>query len=165
MQKEPPTITIRHQIKSGDIGYVLYLHGLLCGEEYGLDHTFEADVAASLAEFYSSFNPRRDRLWLAEKNGQILGSIAIVGRSKSEAQLRWYLIHPSSRGLGLGKTLLDEAIKFCRGCNYQTIYLWTFDELIKALALYKRAGFELAEEKLHSVWGRNLREQRYLLKL
>lgn len=107
-----PNIKIRHEIRPGDIGYVLYLHGLLYAEEYGLDHTFEADVAASLSEFYSTFEPSQDRLWLAENNGQITGTIAIVGRSELEAQLRWYLIHPTNRGLGLGKALLDEAIMF-----------------------------------------------------
>ena len=161
----PPNTNIRHELKPGDIGYVLYLHGLLYAAEYGLDHTFEADVAASLSEFYSTFNPIRDRLWLAENNGQITGSIAIVGRSESEAQLRWYLVHPLNRGLGLGKALLDEAIRFCKERKYKTIYLWTFSELTKAIALYQLAGFELTEEKIHHIWGRKIKEQRYLFYL
>lgn len=160
-----PNIKIRHEIKPGDIGYVLYLHGLLYAEEYGLEHTFEADVAASLSEFYSTFEPSQDRLWLAENNGQITGSIAIVGRSELEAQLRWYLIHPTNRGLGLGKALLDEAIMFCKERKYRTVYLWTFSELTKAIELYKLAGFELTEEKTHHIWGRKLIEQRYILYL
>jgi GNAT superfamily N-acetyltransferase len=156
---------IRHHIKPGDIGYLIYLHGILYAKEYGYDRTFEAYVAGGLAEFVQSFSSDRDRIWLAEANGQIIGSIAIVGHSKVDAQLRWFLVHPDYRGLGIGKELLKDAIQFCRGRKYKTIFLWTTSELMEAAHLYTSFGFRKTEEKTHKIWGKNLTEERYDLNL
>jgi len=156
---------IRHHLKPGDIGYLTYLHGILYTKEYGYDQTFEAYVADGLAEFVQSFSPNKDRIWLAEIGGRIIGSIAIVGHSKVDAQLRWFLVHPDFRGLGVGKELLEEALHFCKERKYKTIFLWTTNELIEAGHLYTCFGFRKTEEKTHEIWGKMVTEERYDLYL
>jgi ribosomal protein S18 acetylase RimI-like enzyme len=100
-------MNIRTDIRPGDIGLLIYLHGVLYAREYKLDHTFEGYVAAGLGEFAKSYDERRDRLWLAEEGGRIVGSIAIVGQTDGAAQLRWFLVDPEARGVGLGRRLLQ----------------------------------------------------------
>jgi GNAT superfamily N-acetyltransferase len=157
--------TIRHYLKPGDIGYLTYLHSILYAKEYGYDITFEAYVAKGLAESVQSFSPDKDRIWLAEINDQIVGSIAIVGASRLEAQLRWFLVHPDYRGLGLGRELLREALLFCKEHKYKTIFLWTTSELSVACHLYTSVGFRKTEEKTHEIWGKLVKEERYDLHL
>ena len=100
-----------------------------------------------------------------EESNEIMGSMAIVEHTQHEAQLRWLLLHPDIRGRGLGKQLMDEAIAFCQAQNYKSIFLWTEDLLKPAAQLYKSKGFVLTEEKTHKIWGQELTEQRYELKL
>ena len=156
---------IRTNIEPGDIGYVVYLHGILYAGEYGLDHTFEGYVAAGLGEFAKSVDGRKDRLWLAEKEGRIVGSVAIVGLAGGTAQLRWFLVHPDARGGGLGRELLREALAFCRERGYGSVFLWTISELKAAAHLYAEAGFQRTEQKTHELWGAARTEERYDLHL
>lgn len=157
-------LDIRTDIRPGDIGYIIYLHGILYAEEYGFDHTFEPYVAAPIAEFVLN-QTDRDRLWIVEKDGQIAGSVAIVKFSDTEAQLRWLILHPDTRGHGIGKILVEKALAFSRTCGYESIFLWTLDILPTALQIYRTAGFQLTEKKKHHIWGRMLTEERYELKL
>lgn len=154
-----------HHIKPGDIGYLAYLHGILYAKECGYDQTFEAYVAGGLAEFVQSYNPDEDRIWLAEASGRIIGSIAIVGVSKVIARLRWFLVHPDYRRLGVGKRLLTDALQFCRERKYATVVLWTTSELKEASYLYMRFGFVKTEEKTHEIWGKRVTEEKYELHL
>jgi N-acetylglutamate synthase-like GNAT family acetyltransferase len=156
--------SIRTDIRPGDIGYIIYLHGILYAEEYGFDHTFEPYVAAPIAEFVKA-QTDKDRLWIVEKDGRIAGSIAIVKISETDAQLRWLILHPGTRGHGIGKILVEKAVVFARDCGYESIFLWTLDILPAALRIYQSAGFRLTEKKKHSIWGRMLTEERYDLKL
>src|SRR5262250_2157415 len=112
------TITLRTDVRPGDIGAVVLLHGLLYAREYGFDPTFEAYVAGPLAAFVCARSDR-ERLWLAEQDGVIVGCIAVVAASPETAQLRWFLVEPSVRGAGLGKRLLQESITFSRNCGYK----------------------------------------------
>jgi N-acetylglutamate synthase-like GNAT family acetyltransferase len=152
---------IRYNIKPGDIGYLVYLHGILYAKEYGYDQTFEAYVAGGLANFAQSYRSGEDQMWLAEIKGRIIGSIAIAGHSRETAQLRWFLVHPDYRGLGIGKDLLKEALQFCKERKYKTIFLWTTSELMEAGHLYTRFGFNKTEEKTHEIWGKKVTEERY----
>ena len=159
-------VTIRHDLQPGDIGRVTEQHGVLYASEYGFDHRFEAYVAEGLGEFGRIARADRDRLWLAEVDGRLVGSIAILGREDGEAQLRWYLVAPEARGRGLGRRLLDTSIQFCRDAGYSSIDLWTVDPLHDAARRYTAAGFRLTEESAPaSPWGVTLSEQRYDLKL
>ncbi|MFN8636223.1 MAG: GNAT family N-acetyltransferase [Chloroflexota bacterium] len=160
------SITVRHDLRPGDMGQVIGLHGVLYAEEYGFDHGFEAYVAETMAEFGRLFRPGQDRLWIAERAGQPVGSIAILGREGRAAQLRWFLLHPSARGQGLGRQLVQEALDFCRAAGYQSVYLWTVTGLDAAAHLYVTAGFRKTETKApETLWGVRLSEERYDLTL
>jgi GNAT superfamily N-acetyltransferase len=165
MKKDPSRFTIRHHLQPGDVGYLIYLHGILYAKEYGFDHTFEAYVAAPLAEFIQSPDQERQRLWIAEMDGNIVGTIAIVGVSEREAQLRWLIVHPDSRGLGLGRALVEKAVDFCKDRGYKSIILWTVSALAVAKRLYESVGFVKTEEKTHELWGTIVIEERYDLYL
>ncbi len=157
-------IRIRHNFKPGDAGRLVGLHGELYAQEYGWDHTFEAYVAKPLAEFMLTQTPR-EKIWLVDYNGILMGSIAIVRHSDAEAQLRWFLLHTSLRGKGIGIRLVQEAIAFCREMRYKRVFLWTVSSLVAAGLIYQRAGFRLTEEYTHTIWGSVLTEQRYDLDL
>jgi GNAT superfamily N-acetyltransferase len=155
-------VLIRHDLRPGDMGRVIALHGMLYAEEYGFDHGFEAYVAETVAEFGRLARPGLDRLWVAERAGQLVGSIAIVGREDGAAQLRWFLVHPDARGSGLGRRLLHEALTFCRAAGYRSVYLWTVTGLEAAARLYVAAGFRKTETKPPAtLWGVDLAEERY----
>ncbi len=158
------TVTLRSDLRPGDIGTIIYLHGTVYAREYGFDHTFEAYVAGPLAEFACSPS-LRERLWLAERDGRIVGCIAIVAASPQVAQLRWFLVDPSARGLGIGTRLLHEAIDFCKECDYESVVLWTVSALTGAAHLYRSIGFTKIEERAVRQWGVDVTEEKYTLPL
>ena len=163
--RDPATaIRIRTELRPGDIGTVIRLHGSLYAEEYGFDHTFEAYVAGPLAQF-SLAHSERERMWIAERDDRILGSIAIVSFSPEIAQLRWFLVDPAARGTGLGKRLLNEAVGFCGAAGYRSIVLWTVSALTTAAHLYRSVGFERVEEKRATRWSVEVVEEKYELVL
>jgi N-acetylglutamate synthase-like GNAT family acetyltransferase len=156
--------TIRTDLRPGDLGYLVHLHGTVYAQERGWDATFEAYVAGPLSEFVRSAADRQ-RLWIAERDGRIVGCIAIVAASPSTAQLRWFLVDPSARGSGLGKRLLQEALTFCRECGYADVILWTERSLAAAAHLYRSTGFHKVEEKPGRMWGADVVEEKYHLSL
>jgi GNAT superfamily N-acetyltransferase len=159
-------ISLRHDLRPGDMGRVIAQHGELYAQEYGFDHGFEAYVAETVAEFGKLARPGLDRLWVAERGGQHLGSIAIIGRGNELAQLRWFLVHPDARGTGLGRRLVDESLAFCRAAGYRSVCLWTVSGLDAAAHLYRQAGFRKTETKPPAtLWGATLSEERYDLPL
>lgn len=160
-----PEVTIRHELRPGDLGAIVHLHGTLYAREYGFDPTFEAYVAGRLAEFVRSHG-ERDRVWIAECAGRIVGSVAIVrGGECGAAQLRWFLVDPSQRGKGLGRHLLNEAVSFARTAGYDSIFLWTVSALTAAARLYQSAGFSLVEQTPARLWGVQVVEERHVLNL
>jgi len=159
------SIRIRNTLVPGDIGYVTYLHGALYAAEYHYGISFETYVATGLREFYENFEPERDRVWLCEYEGKIVGTLFLMHRAENAAQLRYFLLEPKVRGIGLGKNLMDLYMEFLRACRYRSSYLWTTDELTTAAVLYRRHGFVLTEEKPSTAFGKPLSEQRYELVL
>ncbi len=157
-------ICIRNHLRPGDLGSLIHLHGTLYAAECGWDQTFEAYVAGPLSQF-ALREGLRDRIWIVEHHGRVAGSIAIVEVKKRLAQLRWFLLHPRLRGQGLGKRLLEEALSFSRKSGYARIELWTARNLTTAGHLYRSAGFELAREITHRLWGQTVTEQRYDLRI
>ena len=148
-------ITLRpHQ--PGDMGWVVGAHGALYAREYGWDQTFEALVADIVAKFIRDYDPNFERCWIAEMDGQPVGSVFIVKASDDVAKLRLLIIDPKARGRGLGKQMVDECIRFSRSRGYKTLTLWTNDILDAARAIYVKAGFELVASEKHHSFGQDL---------
>jgi len=159
------TWSIRHLVKPGDMDSLVRLHGILYGDEYGFDETFERYVADGLAELRRSTRPEKCRLWLAEEGGRIVGSIAIVAARGREAQLRWFLVMRDYRRRGLGSALMRNALEFAKGQGFGRVFLWTTSELDDARRVYARFGFRKTEEKTHEIWGKVVTEEKYEIRI
>ena len=139
--------------RSGDLGWIVSRHGEVYAREFGWDERFEALVAKIAAEFIENFDLARERCWIVEKNGERVGSVMLVAKSKSVAKLRLLLIEPEARGIGLGKRLVDQCIDFARAAGYRKITLWTQSNLRAARHIYERTGFRLVKKKKHRDFG------------
>jgi ribosomal protein S18 acetylase RimI-like enzyme len=154
-------ISIRTELRPGDIGYVTYMHGHLYQKEYGYGVSFEAYVAKGLYEFYKNYDRVLDCVWVAEHDEKIIGFLLLMHRQPGEAQLRYFIIAPTYRGIGLGKKLAQLFLAHLEKNGYQKCYLWTTDELFTAANIYRTMGFKLTEEILSTDFGKPLKEQRY----
>jgi GNAT superfamily N-acetyltransferase len=156
------TFDIRHELRPGDLGMVIHLHGVLYAREYGLDTTFEPYVAKPLADFVLA---GAGRLWIAEEGGRVIGSIAVVDAEDGVGQFRWFLLTPEARGTGLGRRLLDTALTYCRERGMHRVFLWSFAQLDDALRLYERAGFQITKTNKTRLWGAERTEVRMDLEI
>ena len=157
-------ISLRYGPRPGDIGELIRLHGVLYAKEHGYSLAFESYVAKTFSDYAWPLGDR-ERLWILEKEGAIVGSIAIVQASPAEAQLRWLLLDPRFRALGLGRGLVAAAVDFSRACGYGKVILWTEGSLAAATTLYRKAGFVLTQQKSGFMWGSARVEECYELQL
>ncbi len=153
---------LRHDVRPGDLGAIISLHGIVYAKECGFDSTFEAHIAHLLGEFIHD-RTDFDRLWIAELEGRLVGSIAIVSHSERDAQLCWFLVDPSSRSLGLGRRLLHEAVEFCQCREYEYVFLRSISVLAAASHLFQSVGFEKVEAVPTKRWGAAVIEEWYVL--
>jgi len=156
----PDDISIRTNLQPGDIGSIMSMHGRLYFREYGYTLQFEKYVAISLGEFIEIYTPERSRIWVCEHDNRMVGSLVLLDRGQA-AQLRYFLLEPEYRGLGLGSKLMGLFMEFLQSRNYKSSYLWTTEQQVTAAKLYKRYGYELTEEKPSTTFGVPLIEQRY----
>jgi DNA-binding MarR family transcriptional regulator/N-acetylglutamate synthase-like GNAT family acetyltransferase len=153
--KDKTPYLLRSQ-QPGDMGWVVHRHGVLYAEEYGYDETFEALVAEIVAKFIQHLDAKRERCWIAERDGEIVGSVFLVASSKTVSKLRLLLVEPSARGLGIGGRLVSECVRFARQAGYKKMILWTQSELDAARHIYKRAGFRTTHKERHHSFGKDL---------
>ena len=141
---------------TGDIGWVVHRHGALYGAEYDWDWTFEALVAQVASEFVLQFKPERERCWMAELDGRVVGSAFVVEKSAEIAKLRLVYVEPDARGLGISRQLLGASVAFAQAVGYAKMMLWTNRNLTAARGLYASAGFTMTREEPYRGFGHDL---------
>jgi len=161
---ELSAIQIRNTLQPGDLGYVAYIHGDLYAKECGYGISFEAYVMDGLKDFAREYDTMRDKVWICEHEGKIIGCLVAQHRSV-QVQLRYFIFQPAYRGIGLGRKLMEEFIGFMREKCIREAYLLTTEEQHAAIALYTKFGFTLTEEKHSEIFGKPLTERRYDLTL
>lgn len=157
----PDEITVRHEIHNGDLGSIVHMHGLLYGEEHGYTAEFEGYVAGVASKFLLHHDEKRERIWFAEHNGEIVGTIAVLNEYPDEnmGELRWFLLKPQYRGKGLGRRLLTEAVDFSKNAGYKGLRLVTTSDLNKAMGMYAKAGFVKTHEVENDGWHKGVKEE------
>jgi len=161
----PATPYLLRSPQPGDLGWVVHRHGAVYAQEYGYDAQFEALVAEIVARFVQRFDPERERCWIAERDGAAVGSVFLVARSGTVAQLRLLLVEPQARGSGLGSRLVDECVRFARQAGYRKLVLWTQSELSAARRLYQAAGFRIVGKERNHSFGKALVSETWALDL
>ncbi len=158
-------ISICHDFVPGDLGQLIYIHGIQNFADYGYNHVHEAYCARIAVEFILAADRGRSRAWLAKKQGKVVGSIFIVERPDNQAQLRLLFVDRSLRGVGLGRWFVEESVRYCRACEFDVVYLWTVQGLDRAISIYESVGFTRVAEKSVEEWGKSSLEIRFDLNL
>ncbi len=154
VRPQAPFLLRPHQ--TGDMGWIVHRQGVLYAEEYGYDERFEALVAEIVAKFVQHHDSKRERCWIAERDGAIAGSVFLVSSSKTVAKLRLLYVEPWARGLGIGGRLVSECVRFARQADYKKMVLWTQSELDAARHIYQKAGFRVVHKERHHSFGKDL---------
>lgn len=152
---EGRTFVLRDPVP-GDMGWIVHRQARLYATEYGWDASFEALLAEIVAQFVREFRPDREHCWVAESEGEIVGSAFVVRQDDQTAKLRMLYVEPGARGMGLGRRLVDECLRFAADRGYQRMVLWTNDILVSARRIYQAAGFRLVESSPHHSFGKDL---------
>jgi DNA-binding MarR family transcriptional regulator/N-acetylglutamate synthase-like GNAT family acetyltransferase len=153
---EPRTPYLLRQHEPGDMGWIVERQGILYVREYGWDPTFEGLAAEIVAKFIKEYDPKRERCWIAEKDGVRIGAVFVAKGSEEVAKLRLLHVEPGARGLGIGKRLVEECVRFARQVGYKKMTLWTQSVLLAARHIYAQAGFRLVREEKHHSFGHDL---------
>ena len=151
--------------RPGDMGWVVRQHGVLYVDEFGWEDWFEGLTAEVVGRFAQNLDPKRERCWIAEKDGDNVGSVFCVRESDEVARLRMLLVGPEARGLGIGRRLVEECVRFARQAGYSRMTLWTYDVLSAAQRIYVDLGFSLVHQEPHSSFGLEMVEETWELDL
>ncbi len=153
------------QHEPGDMGWIIHKHGILYAKEYGWDERFEALVSQIAADFINNYKPAKERCFIAEMDGEIVGSVLVVQESETVAKLRLLLVDPKARGMGLGTKLVEECIRFAKRVGYKKLVLWTNSVLREARHIYQKTGFKLVAQEKHHSFGQDLVGETWELEL
>ena len=153
------------QHEPGDLGWIVQRQAILYVEEYGWDGTYEGLAAEIVAQFIKNYDPKRERCWIAEKDGARVGGVLVAKASEEVAKLRLLHVESEVRGLGIGKRLVEECVRFSRQAGYQKIMLWTQSILHAARYIYKQVGFRVVNEEQHHSFGKDLTAETWELNL
>jgi len=159
------TSYLLRQHQPGDLGWIVHRQAILYAEEYGWDGTYEALAGEIVAQFIKNYDPNRERCWIAEKDGERVGGAFVAKVSDDIAQLRLLHVESQARGLGIGKRLVEECVRFARQAGYQKMTLWTQSNLHAARHIYKQAGFQVVREQQHHSFGKDLTAETWELNL
>ena len=151
--------------RPGDFGWIVERHGALYASEYGYDARFEAVVARIAADFLDRFDPARERCWIAEIDGENVGSVCLVKKSPTIAKLRLLIVDPRARGLGIGRRLVEECVRFAKDAGYRKITLWTHGQLTSARRIYASCGFTCVGRQKGHTFGKRLVDETWELAL
>ncbi len=151
-----PTAYLLRPPRPGDFGWIIHRQAVLYAEEYGWNEEFEGAAARIVADFIENLDPARERCWVTERDGEIVGSVFLVRKTNTVAKLRLLYVESSARGLGIGRRLVEECIRFARAAGYRRMTLWTQRELVAAREIYRKAGFTLVKEEPHHSFGHDL---------
>jgi DNA-binding MarR family transcriptional regulator/ribosomal protein S18 acetylase RimI-like enzyme len=151
--------------RPGDFGWIVKRHAELYAAEYGWVEPFEGLCAQIIADFVNNHDPDLERCWIAEANGENVGSVMLVKDGPGVARLRLLLVDPKARATGLGTRLTSECIEFARAAGYRKIALWTHSVLKAARHIYRKAGFTLVRSERHNSWGQPVISEHYELVL
>jgi GNAT superfamily N-acetyltransferase len=162
---EPRTSYLLRPHQPGDMGWIVHRQAILYAEEYGWDGTYEALAAEVVAQFIKNYDPKRERAWVAEKDGERVGAVFVAKGSDEIAKLRLLHVEAEARGLGIGKRLVEECVRFARQAGYQKMTLWTQSILHTARHIYKEAGFQVVREERHHSFGKDLTAETWELNL
>jgi DNA-binding MarR family transcriptional regulator/GNAT superfamily N-acetyltransferase len=150
-----PEIVLR-QPRPGDLGWVVARHATLYAEEYGWGGNLEGLCAQIVADFVAKRDPARERCWIAEMDGENVGSVFLVKDTDEIARIRLLLVDPAARGRGLGTRLTDECVRFAKAAGYRGITLWTHSVLAAARHVYGKAGFTLTSSEKRKSFGKSV---------
>jgi GNAT superfamily N-acetyltransferase len=157
--EEDPTPIILRDPAVGDLGWMIHRQALLYTREHGWDQSFETLLAEIVGRFGRQLVAGRERCWVAERAGEVVGGVFVVREDEATAQLRMLYVEPSVRGQGLGRRLVEECLQFARTAGYRRMQLWTNDVLVQARQLYLATGFQLIEQAPHQSFGKALTGQ------
>jgi DNA-binding MarR family transcriptional regulator/GNAT superfamily N-acetyltransferase len=163
--REPSVPYLLRPHRPGDMGWIVHRQAILYAEEYGWDETYEALAAEIVAQFIRNYDPKRERCWIAEKDGARVGAVFVAKASDEVAKLRLLHVESETRGLGIGKRLVEECVRFARQTGYQKMTLWTQSILHAARHLYEQAGFHVVQEEQHHSFGKDLTAETWELRL
>jgi len=162
---EPRAPYLLRQHQPGDMGWVVHRQGILYAEEYGWDETYEGLAAEIVAQFIKNYDPKRERCWIAERDGARVGAVFVAKASEEVAKLRLLHVEAEARGLGIGKRLVEECLRFARHAGYRKMTLWTQSNLHAARHIYKQTGFRVVREEQHHSFGKDLMAETWELDL
>jgi DNA-binding MarR family transcriptional regulator/GNAT superfamily N-acetyltransferase len=164
-QVEPRASYLLRPHQPGDLGWIVHRQAILYCEEYGWDGTYEALAAEVVASFIKNYDPKYERAWVAEKDGERVGAVFVAKHSEEIAKLRLLHVEAEARGLGIGKRLVQECVRFARQAGYEKMTLWTQSILHAARHIYKQEGFRVVREEKHHSFGKNLTAETWELNL